>query len=346
MTADPAPPNQTIVIQQKESMFGRFGKVLVGVVIVLILALVGMSNQYQSYFSEPGGPQEKYESLSETALEKIAIIEVNGTIMEGEEFTKKQIDLVRKDDNVKAVVLRINSPGGTVTYSDYLLHHLREMKEEKDIPIVISMGSICASGGYYIAMAVGDQEDTIYAEPTTWTGSIGVIIPHYNIAGLMDRWGIEADSIASGEFKQMGSPTREMSDEERALFQELVDETYQHFRAVVKSGRPKFKDNDDALDAVAKGQIFTAKQARENGLVDEIGFIEDAVARAAELAGVSTDSVRCVKYKQPAGPFDTLMSTQASRHAGPVIDPRVLFDLASPRAYYLYTALPALFEAR
>ncbi|MCA9118478.1 MAG: signal peptide peptidase SppA, partial [Planctomycetaceae bacterium] len=197
---------------------------------------------------------------------------VSGTIVEGDEFPKEQLDKIKEDKHVKAVVLRINSPGGTVTQSDYLLHHLREVKKERDLPVVVSMGSLCASGGYYIAMAVGDQEDAIFAEPTTWTGSIGVIIPHYNVGKLMDTWGVDEDSVASGEFKQMGTPTREMTDEERALFQQLVDETYQHFREVVKSGRPAFRADDAALDAVAKGQVFTANQALEKGLVDKIGF--------------------------------------------------------------------------
>lgn len=346
MSPDAQPP-QTIVIQQKESLFGRFGKVLVAVVVILIFSLIGLSAQYQQYFSEPGGPQEKYFALSKTAMDKVAIITVAGTIIEGDDFVKKQIDLVREDDSVQALVLRINSPGGTVTYSDYLLHHLNELKAAKgdDFPVVVSMGSLCASGGYYIAMAVGDQEDAIFAEPTTWTGSIGVVIPHYNLAGLMEEYGVSEDSITSGKFKRMGSPTREMREDERALFQELVDETYQDFRDIVKSGRPKFRDDDAALDQVAQGQIFTAKQALANGLVDKIGFIEEAVERACELAGVSVDDVRCVHYKKQLTPFDALMNAQAASNSrGPLGELRSFFDLTTPRAYYLYTTLPTMME--
>lgn len=348
MSPDPNASQQTIVIHQpKESLFGRFGKVLLGVVFVMILMLIGLSAKYNSYFSEPGGPQEKHHSLSKTALDKIAVIDISGTIMEGEEFMKQQIDLVKKDDSVKAVVLRINSPGGTVTYSDYLLHHLQKLKEEKDgLPIVVSMGSICASGGYYVAMAVGDEEEVIFAEPTTWTGSIGVIIPHYNLSGLMGTLGVTEDSIASGQFKQMGSPTRDMTDQERELFQELVDTTYGRFRNIVISGRPQFADDTEALDDAAQGQIFTADQALDRGLIDKIGFIEDAIERAAELANVSTKNVRCVKYKKPTTPFDALLSAQASGAAGPVNELRALFDLTTPRAYYLYTTLPCLFRAQ
>ncbi|TWT32473.1 putative signal peptide peptidase SppA [Posidoniimonas corsicana] len=343
-----AQPTQTIVIQEKkESMFGRFGKVLIAVVVILVIALMGLSAQYQSYFSEPGGPQEKYHSLSKTATDKIAIISVTGTIIEGDDFAKKQIDLVRKDDSVRGLVLRINSPGGTVTYSDYLLHHLRELREAKgdSFPVVVSMGSLCASGGYYIAMAVGDEEDVIFAEPTTWTGSIGVVIPHYNLVGLMQEYGVEEDSITSGKFKRMGSPTREMSPEERELFQELVDETYEDFLDIVRSGRPKFREDDAALKDVAQGQIFTATQAVDNGLVDKIGFIEAAIERTCELAGVSTSSVRCVEYKKQLTPFDALMNAQAaSQSQGPLGELRAFFDLTTPRAYYLYTTLPAMIQ--
>ena len=110
--------------------------------------------------------------------------------------------------NLKALVVRINSPGGSISGSDYIYHHLRELNEKTQIPIVVSMGALAASGGYYASMAVGGTRDTIFAEPTTWTGSIGVIIPHYNIAGLMKEVGVVEDSIASHRLKEMGSLTR------------------------------------------------------------------------------------------------------------------------------------------
>ncbi|MCH8923990.1 MAG: signal peptide peptidase SppA, partial [Planctomycetes bacterium] len=214
---------------------------------------------------------------------KIAIITIDGAILSAEGHVKHQIDRVRQDKNVKAVVLRINSPGGTVTASDYLYHHLVELRKEKDIPIVVSMGGVCASGGYYIAMAVGDGEKVIYAEPTTWTGSIGVIIPHYNISGLMKKYGVEDDSIASHPLKETGSMTKEMSPEQRAILQELVQISFEGFKDIVKQGRPKLDDTQqDAdgltdMDKVATGQVFTAEQAVDRGLVDEIGFIEKAI---------------------------------------------------------------------
>ena len=146
----------------------------------------------------------------------MAIISVEGVILEAEDgFVKRQIDRVMDDKNVKAVVLRVDSPGGSVSGSDYIYHHLRNMLEKRKIPMVVSMGSIAASGGYYVSMAVGHEPDTIFAEPTAFTGSIGVIIPHYELAGLMEKIGAKEDTIISNPLKGMGSFARPMTKQER-----------------------------------------------------------------------------------------------------------------------------------
>jgi protease-4 len=306
---------------------------------------LGLSAAYQSYFSPPGGPQEKYHSLSKTAAKKIAIIRVSGTILEGDGFIKKQIDQVRQDDSVVGVVVRINSPGGTVTGSDYLYHHLGKLIEERELPLVVSMGGLCASGGYYLAMAVGDQTDAIFAEPTTWTGSIGVVIPHYDLSGLLARYDVKDDSIASHKYKLTGSPTRSLSGaeraEERALLQTLVDKSFDRFKDIVRHGRPKFQDDGGALDKVATGQIFTAQQALALGLVDKIGFIEGAIQRVAELAGHDPDKLRCVKYNKPPISLGTLLGTHLSRPPRATrIDLHSLLNLTPPQAYYLWVGMP------
>jgi protease-4 len=337
-----AAPVTQIVIQERSPLFGRFGKWLAFGLVAAIIALVSVYGRYQSYFSPPDVPQEKYHSLARHAPQKIAIINVSGAIMDAEDgFVKQQIDRVKEDLDVVAVVLRIDSPGGTVTSSDYLYHHLRELVAERKLPLVVSMGSVCASGGYYIAMAVGDRVDSIFAEPTTWTGSIGVIIPHYDLSNTLNVLQIKDDSIASGPYKQMGSPTKPMTPEERTLLQGMVDGSFQRFKDIVTSGRPKLKDDAAALAAVTTGQVFTADQALEKGLVDKIGFIELAIARAAELANVSTDDVRCVKYEKPPSVIGELLGTDASAARRGGIDLSSLFDLATPRAYYLWTWLPA-----
>jgi len=343
----PSPATQPqIIVQQQASALGRYGKVLLVLLGFAVMTIVGLTAQYKSYFSPPNGPQEKYHSLSETAQQKIAVVEVSGAIMKGDGFVKDQLDHIREDEDVVAVVLRIDSPGGTVTGSDYLYHHIRELCEDRGLPLVVSMGGICASGGYYLAMAVGDEEDTIFAEPTTWTGSIGVVIPHYDFSGLLENYKIKDDSIASHKYKLMGSPTRKLSDEERTeerkLFQELVDLSFEGFKDIVRSGRPQLRADDAALDAVATGQIFTAKQARDKGLVDKIGFIEDAIARAAELAGHELETLRCVKYKEPAPSLASLLSAKSNPPSLLGADLRGFLDLTSPRAYYLCTWLPSI----
>lgn len=318
-----------------------FGLASLGMVLLAVLgtvALVGFTT-----WEEEDGLHEQHHSLARHADNKIAIITLEGTILDGDGFVKKQIDHVRDDESVKAVVLRINSPGGTVSGSDYLYHHLQQLCRERELPLVVSMGGIAASGGYYVAMAVGDTPRTIFAEPTTWTGSIGVIIPHYNLAGLMEKWQIEEDSIKSHRLKQMGSPTRPMTEEERQIFQGLVDDGFGRFKEIVKSGRPMFRADEAALDKVATGQVFTTRQGLASGLVDQEGFIEDAIDRAIELAGLDKAQTSVVKYKHFGGIFDIVLGARSqARSASPVGELAALLDLASPRAYYLCTWLPPL----
>jgi len=345
--AAPPTPAQQIIIQQKSSAFGRFGKWLLVALAAAVVIIISLYSSYRSYFSPAEAPRERFHSLSRHAQKKIAIIDVSGAIFDGEgSFAKQQIDRVREDNNVVGVVLRINSPGGTVTGSDYIYHHLRALQDEREkkgdaFPLVVSMGSICASGGYYIAMAVGDQADAIFAEPTTWTGSIGVIIPHFNLSGAMEGLRIEEDSIASGPLKELGSFTQPMTDEERKILQTLVDDSFNGFKEIVQSGRPKFKAEPAALDAVATGQIFTAKQAKERGMVDRIGFVDEAIARAVELAGRTADDVRCVKYEQRPTLFGELLGADTGVPARGSMDVSAIVDLATPRAYYLWSWLPA-----
>ncbi len=348
--APPQPPVQRIVLEQPGGLLGRFGKYLLIALVISVMLNISQQAVRQSYFVDDEHVTEKFHSLSRAAGDKVAIISVEGALLQGEDgFVKHQIDQIRRDENVKAVVLRVDSPGGTVTASDYVYHHLNKLTEERQIPLVVSMGSLCASGGYYVAMAVGDQHDAIYAEPTTWTGSIGVIIPHYDASGLLEAWNVKDDSIASHKFKQLGSPTRKLSPEdraeERAILQALVDDSFEGFKDVVRAGRPAFRSNDAALDKVATGQIFTANQALDAGLVDKIGFIEDAIDRAIELAALDSDKVRVVKYEPKATSLaEVFMGTEAR---GALTVPRVekLLDLTAPRAYYLSTWLPSVLSS-
>jgi protease IV len=276
--------------------------------------------------------EERYHSLNKDGAFKVAIIEVDGTIMDGD-VVKKQIDKIRADDKVKALVLRVDSPGGTVTASDYIYHHVRKLVDEKKLPLVVSMGGMAASGGYYVSMACGTTENVIYAEPTTWTGSIGVIIPHFNVAGLMEKWQIEEDSIKSGPLKQVGTPTRKMKPEEKAVLQSLVDESFVRFKEIVLSGRPKLKGKDDQIAKATTGQIFTTKQAIDLGLVDKEGFIEDAIDRAIQLASLDKGSTKVVRYNRPKTLADALIGAKAPPRS---VELQMLMDVTTPRVYYLF----------
>lgn len=319
------------------------GKVLI-VVLVLMLGFSFLMNL--GLLASLGGSaasrsplQERHHSLSRWGRDKVAIIQVEGTIVDGR-YVKQQIDRIRDDKQVKAVVLRVNSPGGTVTGADYLYHHLLKLREERVLPIVVSMGSLAASGGYYVSMCVGDTPDSIYAEPTTWCGSIGVLIPHYDLSGLLAEWKIREDSIQSHPLKTVGSFTREMTPEERQVLQDLVDAAFDRFKELIRRGRPQFRDDPAALDAVATGQVFTTGQALEHGLVDSEGFIEDAIDRAIDLAGLDKDRTRVVQYDAPLGLFSLLSGAASPQPAG--LDTAALWELATPQAYYLWTRVPAL----
>ncbi|REJ64678.1 MAG: signal peptide peptidase SppA [Planctomycetota bacterium] len=331
---------QPMAFGRKLAMFG-----LLTALGISVMFNLGLFAAFGSYVNDDPSITEHLHSGSAMARDKIAVIRVRGAIMEGEGFAKRQIDRVAKDDAVKGIVLRVDSPGGTVAASHYLYHHLKQLAEKKQVPMVVSMGSLAASGGYYISMAVGDAEDAIFAEPTTWTGSIGVIIPNYDLSALMEQWNIEDRSFTSGPYKQLGTPTRAMDDDDKAVMQALVDESFEDFKDIVKSGRPKLAEDEATLAKATTGQIFTAKQALELGLVDKLGFIEDAVARVKDLAGLDTDNddaVRVVEYRRPRGLLETALSGQAQALSAPQWQLESLLNLATPRAYYLFTTVPAL----
>lgn len=303
--------------------------------------LLGLWTSYQQYFDTSGGIHEKYHSRDKVSRDKVAIIRIEGVIADGEGYVRKQIDRVREDEDVKAVVLRVNSPGGTISGSDYIYHHLTLLRNDRSLPIVVSMGGMAASGGYYVSMAVGDQPQSIYAEPTTTTGSIGVIVPHYDISGLLDSYHVKNDSIVSHPRKQMLSMTRPVSDEDRQVIQQYVDQAFDRFKEIVLEGRPAFRGDPDALTGLATGEIFSAPQAKAAGLVDELGFLEDAIDRAAELAQVDKDSVRVVEYEQPESLLGVLGASARVSQEHKLIE-TTLLELSVPKAYYLLSTLPTI----
>jgi protease IV len=341
-----------VILEPSGGRFGRWsGRLGWLLFIVALIYIAGTYGSYSSYMQTNPRLEERYFSNSRTATDKVAIIAIEGVIMGEDGFAKWQIDQARNDPNVKAVVVRVDSPGGTITGSNYLYHQLSALAKEKKIKLVVSMGSVAASGGYYVSMAVGNTPDTIYAEPATWTGSIGVVIPHYDVSELLEKWSITDDSIVSNPLKLTGSMTRKLSPElakqEHDILQNLVDESFGDFKDIVKSGRPEFEKNPKELDDIATGQVYTAKQAQKNHLVDKLGYIEDAVQRAIELNELKAENVRVVKYDAPKSLLNllggaTASSDLASLSHGSHLDLSALLDLTAPRAYYLCTWLPAV----
>ncbi len=234
--------------------------------LTCLVMLISRWTARHNYYDVTDGIRERYHSGAKYSTDKVAIIALRGVIMEGNGFVKRQIDRVRQDPDVKAVVLRVDSPGGTVTGSDYIFHHLRKLRETRQIPLVVSMGSIAASGGYYASMAVGDQERSIFAEPTTTTGSIGVIVPHYDISGVLAKYDVQDDSVVSHPRKQLLSMTRPMSSDDRQIIQQYVDDSFLRFKSIVKQGRPNLRQanaGDELVDVttgrdLATGEIFPA----------------------------------------------------------------------------------------
>lgn len=270
-------------------------------------------------------------SGDDSAPHRVVVLPIVGEIETEEDgFIATAIKELEEDDKLAAVVLRIDSPGGTISGSDYYHHLLTELKKKKNVPIVVSMGDLTASGGYYISM-VGDK---LFAERSTTTGSIGVIIPMYNAAALCEKLGVRSAAITSGAMKGMGNFTKEPTPEEIAIWQSLVDDGYEQFLDVVRAGRPYFQDEDkDAeLREIADGRVYTAPQALEKHLIDEIGFLSDAIDAAIELAGLDKNEVQVVRFDEEPDFLSSLGLTMKSEKAklNKAVD-----AVAVPRAYYL-----------
>ncbi|MEX2672188.1 MAG: signal peptide peptidase SppA [Phycisphaeraceae bacterium] len=190
------------------------------------------------------------------------------------------LEAARQDDNVKAIILRLNSPGGTVTASDAMYREIERFRRETDKPVVTIMMDVAASGGYYVACAT----DHVIAYPTTITASIGVIMQTVSVKPALARVGVQAEAITSGPNKDTGSPLSTLTDEKRAVLQNMVDDFYTQFVGVVREARPNITEADfaDATD----GRAVTGVAAYEMGLVDQLGDVHDAWAKAKQLAGV------------------------------------------------------------
>jgi len=264
-------------------------------VLIFLLLFCAVSSVYLIRSKERG---------ARIAKPKIGVVNIYGTIsvpsrttyifgLRGSDRVVQQLRDLRRM-NVRAVVLRINSPGGTLGACQEIVEEIKKLKEEK-IPVVASCGDIAASGGYYIASVC----DKIVLNPGTITGSIGVLMGTSNFEELLKKIGIEPEVIKSGKYKDMGSIYRALSDEERKLLQELVDETYNQFLRTVSEGR---KIPVGELLPLAQGQIFTGEQAIKYKLADKIGNLNTSLEVAKKLAGIKGE-VQIIENPMPLERF-------------------------------------------
>ncbi len=238
---------------------------------------------------------------------KIVLINIEGSIVggrsgfgmfgseSGADDIAKQIKRAGEDSSVKAIILRINSPGGSAAASQELHEEVRKARENDKI-VVASMSDVAASGGYYVACGA----DKIVANPGTITGSIGVIFSQLQYSELLEKYGVRSNVITSGKYKDIGSPLRNMTEEERQILQEMIDDVYSQFVHAVAEGRQM---NESEVLELADGRIFTGRQAKELGLVDELGNFQDAIDLAAELAGIE-GKPKMVEYGKKS-PFES-----------------------------------------
>jgi protease IV len=266
--------------------------------LCLLAAIVLQAGCITVNLIEPSGPVKEME-LTGKGDGKVLLLDLSGVISAQDKegiipqpnmlaTFKEELTRAAKDEKIKAVVVRINSPGGTVTASDILYHELREFKTKKKVPVIASIMDVGASGGYYLAMAA----DNVLVHPSTVTGSIGVIMLTVNARGLLEKVGVEASAITSGPRKDMGSPFRVMTPEERGIFQSVIDSFYQRFLAVVQEGRPNL--SAEQIKKLADGRIYSGDQAKAAGLIDEVGYLDDAIQLAKKKAGLT--EARVVTY--------------------------------------------------
>lgn len=301
---------------------------------VLFLGMVYVAGRYGGAVPGPAGPWGEVFVQGE-GPEKIAVIDVVGEITETGSLSDaavapalvSQLQQAGRDEAVKAVILDLNTPGGSVVASDQIHEAVLGLRREGK-PVVASMGEVAASGGYYIA--AGAQR--IVANPSTFTGSIGVILVLLNLEGTAGKLGVEPVVIKSGRLKDIGSPFKELTEEERQIFQEMIDGAYDQFVGVVAEGRHM---SEVEVRELATGRPYTGAQAADLGLVDRLGNFDAAVDAARRLAGL--DQATVVRYEAPFT-LGTLLGDGFPGLASPVDELERSVGVTGPVLKYLYVA--------
>jgi protease IV len=276
-------------------------------------------------------------------MKKIAVLDVNGVIQDtndAESFFQaagynhqgfmKRLDFIKEDDSVKGIILKVNSPGGGVVESAEIHDKLLEIQKETKKPVYVSMGSMAASGGYYISAGA----KKIFASEETMTGSLGVIMQGINYEGLAEKYGVDFVTIKSGQYKDIMSPTRQMTEEERQILQKMIDNSYEGFVKVIAEGR---KMTTDQVKKIADGRIYDGRQAKELNLIDGFGYLEDVIEQMMEQEKLKDAKV--VRYTEQIG-FGSLLNLKVQKFIGADSEMAGLMNVLSrpnsPRLMYLY----------
>jgi protease-4 len=312
-------------------MENRYAAITIIILCVLSLILgINISLKQENPLSKKAPVGQSNLKSMFSGGNKIALITLEGPISSessssliGELYSAESVQRsllqVEKDTSVKGVLLRINSPGGTVAASQEIYNTIIRIRKEK--PVIVSMADVAASGGYYIASAA----DRILASPGTLTGSIGVIFNTLEVSTLADKLGINSNVIKSGKFKDIGSMYKKMSSDEKSLLQDLINQTYQQFVVAVTKGRVQRKDeykvkksvlNEEILKKYADGRIFNGEQAQKLGFVDDLGGLYEAHLLATEMAKekfhLTDEEIPMVSYNKPSGISDILFNMSES----------------------------------
>jgi protease-4 len=294
---------------KRKRSFGKSFLIFLGVIFLFMV----VSSIIGSFFSD--GIMESDN--------QIAIVEIKGMISESR-ATVQQLRKFQHNPKVKGIIVRIDSPGGAVGPSQEIYNAVARIRDEGDKKIFASLGSVAASGGYYIASAA----DTIFANPGTLTGSIGVIMAFSNIQDLIEKIGIRPEVIKSGAFKDAGSPVRSISKEERKLLQNLVDDVHQQFVEDVAKGRNL--PNED-IGRLADGRVYTGRQAFELKMVDRMGGLQDAIDLLATQAGIE-GAPKIVQEEEKVPFMDWLLQSSIRKNLTETLSPQ-----SSPSLQFLWT---------
>ena len=314
------------------------------VIMTTVLIMGGCGGFKISIGTDSKDPLKEY-TLEGSERGKVLIIPVRGFISDGPKKSLlgdragmlqevvSQLRLAEKDKEIKAVLLEINSPGGSITASDVIYHEIMRFKERTNTKVVAGLMDVAASGGYYIALSA----DRIMAHPTTITGSVGVIFITPKVVGLMDKLGLAVEVNKSGKEKDIGSPFRASTPEEQQILQELTDRMGRRFVDLVAERR---KMDPTALSAVSTARIYSAEEAAQLKLIDRIGYLSDAIAEAKEIAGLPREA-KVVVYRRSEYHNDTVYNMSSTKYAGDSLS-LIDFNLSeiaptlSPGFYYLW----------